>query len=87
MNVVSLVIGFITLLVAVATYRISKKAYDYARMSDKKRIKDELARKKALLRAMNDRFFLEGMDYTVADRMRAEKKLLEVEIEELKKQL
>ena len=36
---------------------------------------------------MNDRFFTMGMEYTVAERMRVEKSLLEVEIEELKKQL
>ncbi len=82
-----MIIAIVTLLVSIATLYVSYITYRYAKMSDRKRIKGEIKCKEALLRTMNDRFFLEGMDYTVADRMRAEKKLLEVEIEELKKQL
>ena len=84
---VELIIGIITLLVAIAAFVVSWLAYRYTRNSDRKRVKDELARKEAILRRMNDRFFTMGMEYTVAERMRVEKSLLEVEIEELKKQL
>ena len=77
----------LTLIVAIATFIVTCLAYRYARKSNKKRIKDELSRKEALLRTMNNNYFMMGLDHTVADRMRAEKSLLEAEIEQLKKQL
>ena len=80
-------IGGWTLIVSGLTLIVTWLSYKYVRKSDKKRIKDELARKEALLRTMNDRFFMMGVDHTVADKLRAEKALLEVEIEQLRKQL
>ena len=47
---VELIIGIITLLVAIAAFVVSWLAYRYTRNSDRKRVKDELARKEAILR-------------------------------------
>lgn len=82
-----LIIGIITLLVAVATLYVSYITYRYARNSDKKRIKDELARKEALLNRMKKHDFWMGMSQGVANTIFPKQKLLEAEIEELKKQL
>lgn len=76
-----------TLIVAVATFIVTCLSYRYARRSDKRRIKSEIARKQALLNTLSDRFTTMGVDHTVADSMRVQQRLLDAEIEELKLQL
>lgn len=83
----TLIVGIITLLIAIATLYVSYKTYRYAQQSDKKRIKDELARKEAILRRINSGGFWAGMNQNVANTIFPKIKILEAEIEELKRQL
>lgn len=80
-------IDLLTLIVSIATFIVACFTYRYSRNSDKKRLLNEIAGKEAKLQRMSHPHFMMGMDHTVAERMIAEKTLLEVEIEELKKQL
>lgn len=80
-------ISIVTLLVAIATLVVSCLAYKYARQSDKKRMKDELARKEAMLKRINRHDFWVGMNQGVANTIFPKIKVLEAEIEELKRQL
>lgn len=82
-----IVIGIVTLLVAIATLFVSWRAYKYARQSDQKRIKNELARKEAMLKRMRSHDFWMGMNQGVANTIIPQVKVLEAEIEELKRQL
>ena len=77
----------LTLIVAIATFIVTCLAYRYNRKSDKRRIRQELERKKAQLDEMNDGFFMMGVDHTVADKLRTDKWLLEAEIKQLKNDL
>ena len=83
----NLAINIIILIVGIATLVVSILAYRYARQSDKKRIKDELARKEAMLARMNRHDFWIGMNQGVANTLFPKIKVLEAEIEELKRQL
>ena len=83
----TIIIGIITLFVAIATLYVSVITYRYAKTSDKKRKREELARKQAILDSFDAPFAMYGLDHTVADQMRMKKTMLEVEIEELKRQL
>ena len=85
--IMELIVGIITLLVAIATLCVSYISYRYAKQSDQKRIKNELARKEALLNRMKKHDFWMGMNQSVANTIYPQKKLLEAEIEELKRQL
>lgn len=76
-----------TLIVAIATFIVTCLANRYNRKSDKRRISQELRRKKALLDAMNNEYFSMGVDHTVADKLRTDKWLLEAEIKQLKNDL
>jgi hypothetical protein len=82
-----LLVGIITLFVAIATLYVSFITYRYTKQSDKKRKIEELARKQALLDSFNKPYAMFGLDSTVSDQMRMKQNMLKVEIEELKKQL
>lgn len=81
------IIGIVTSFVTIATLVVSVLTYKYARQSDKKRIKDELARKEAMLKRMKSHDFWMGMSQGVANTIIPQVKVLEAEIEELKRQL
>lgn len=82
-----LFVGIITLLVSIATLYVSYITYRYAKQSDQKRKREELARKQALLDSFDAPFAMCGLDHTVADQMRMKQNMLKIEIEELKRQL
>lgn len=82
-----MILTVITLLIAFATLVVSALAFRYTRKSDKKRIKDELARKEAMLKKMNSHEFWVGMNQSVANTLFPQKKILEAEIEELRRQV
>ncbi len=82
-----LAVGIITLLVAVATLYVSYITYNYAKQSDKKRKKEELALKEAMLKRMKSYDFWSGMNQNVANTIFPKIKVLEAEINELKRQL
>ena len=76
-----------TLFVAIATFVVTCVALYYNYHSNKKRKKSELARKIALYKELDEPFSFFGLDHTVADRMRMEKNMLKVEIEQLMKEV
>ena len=77
----------ITLLIAVATLIVTFLTYKHTIRSEKRRIRQELKYKQAQLEEMNDRFLTMGVDHTVADKIRVDKRLLEIEIKQLESQL
>lgn len=79
--------NYITLFVAVATLVVSVLAYRYARQSDRKRIKDELARKEAKLQSIVNHGFTMGLSQAEWNAIKPIKQMLEAEIIELKSQL
>lgn len=80
-----LVVGIITLLVAIATLYVSYITYRDARKSDKKRIKEEIACKQAELNILNSTTHF--IDSTTMNNVMIRKSVLQNEIEVLKKQL
>lgn len=80
-----LVIGIITLLVAIATLYVSYITYRYARNSDKKRIKDEIALKQVELNILSSTTHF--TDSTTMNNTMIRQSVLKDEIELLKKQL
>ena len=77
----------ITLLIAVATLIVTFLTYLHTLRSEKRRIRQELKYKQAQLKEINDRFLTMGVDHIVADKLRVDRRLLEIEIEQLKSQL
>ncbi len=80
-------VEILTLIVAIATLFVTCFSLWYNYRSNKKRKKEELARKEALLNRMEMHDFWIGMNQSVANTIFPQKKLLEAEIEELKRQL
>ena len=86
-----LAVGIITLFVALAALRVSFKAYNYAKQSDIKRKREELAQKKAKLK-----FFQETMrtpfaqfkyDRTSTNFIQTKMDMLQIEIKQLEKEV
>lgn len=84
---VELLIGITTLAVAIATLYFSVAAYRYARKSDQKRIKDDLARKEAMLKSITEHGFIMGLSQGEYNAIKPKIAMLEADIKELKKQL
>lgn len=82
-----LIVGIIALLVASATLYVSYNTYRYTIQIEQRRKRDELARKEAMLRKMSSHDFWIGMSQGVANTIFPQKKILESEIEELKRQI
>lgn len=82
---IELIIGIITLLVAIATLYVSYIAYRYIRTSDKKRVKEEIARKEAELNILSSTTHF--IDSTTMNNTMIRRSVLENEINILKKQL
>ena len=80
-------VEILTLIVAVVTLFVTCLSLYYNYRSNKKRKREELARKEALLNRMKMHDFWMGMNQSVANTIFPQKKLLEAEIEELKRQL
>ncbi|MBQ6964119.1 MAG: hypothetical protein IJP82_00315 [Bacteroidaceae bacterium] len=76
-----------TLIVAIATLIVTCWAYIYTRRSDRRRVKAEIARKKAMLATLNDNFTMMGVEHTVAESFRVQKSLLQAEIRQLEEEM
>ena len=76
-----------TLIVAIATFIVSCLAYRHNRRSDKRRIKSELARKRAILRGMENHMKWGQVEFSAAAHLRGEMAGIEAEIMELESQL
>lgn len=86
MDIASLIIGILTLLVAIAALIVAICAYKYSRKSNKQRIREEIACKKAKLDVI-DRMPPFGVSYEVIREHEMERRELYAEIEQLKKML
>ena len=80
------IIDVLTLLVAIATFIVTCLAYRYSRRSNKKRLRNLIARKQAQLTAMEESVRW-GVEVSAAAHLRVEMAALRAEIEELKMQL
>lgn len=80
-------VEILTLIVSIATLLVACFSLYYSYRSNKKRKREELARKQALLESFDAPLAMYGLDHTVADQMRMKKTMLKIEIEELKRQL
>lgn len=85
-SILALIVATATLVITYRTLVISKRAYNYARESDKDKIRKELAIKEAQLRALNDmsRFPLE---VTAGHSNMIQRAALEAEVNRLKQML
>ena len=79
-------IDILTLIVAIATFIVTCLAYRYTRRSNKKQLRNLIARKQAQLTAMEESMRW-GVEHSAASHLRVETAALRAEIEELKSQL
>ncbi|MBR4392350.1 MAG: hypothetical protein IKT08_09640 [Bacteroidales bacterium] len=86
MDLVSLVVGLLTLIVAVAALIVSILTYRYARRSNKQHIKEQIACKKAKMEALDSMPYY-GISFDVLQSFKIQKMQLGAEIEQLKMML
>ena len=79
-------IDVLTLIVAIATFIVTCLAYRYARRSDKRKLRNLIARKRAKLKGMEEGLRW-GVEVSAAAHLRVEMAALRSEIEELENQL
>ena len=77
-----IIISVATLFVAIAAYVVARRSHKYAKESEKKRLKNLIARKEAQLES-----FKGNLKYTADDYVKTKAVMLEAEIEQLKQQL
>ena len=82
----TLFVAVLTLLVAFATYCVTKRSYRYTRKREKKQIEELIRSKEAQLKAMGDASRW-GVSYTESGGIRVKMAALSAEIEQLKELL
>lgn len=90
----TLIIAAVTLVVAIAafivarrTLRVTKRAHEYAKESDKQSLRNLIASKEAQLKAVEDSASFGMMSAYSMDDIIVKKAMLKAEIEQLKQQL
>ena len=83
---VTLLVAVLTLVVAFATYCVTKQSYRYTRIREKEQIEELIRSKEAQLKAMGDASRW-GVSYTESGGIRVKMAALSAEIEQLKELL